>query len=107
MLCIQTTLATQNRNRESASQYIALEQWVLAQKPNSPDWHIKPKMHMFLELRSEASRPNLRWCYRDEDYGGTVTALARHRGSRSSAGSWSARLLDLFRIKQPTVRILA
>ena len=72
---------------------------------NDVDWKLKPKIHMWLELCAEKSRPSQFWCYRDEDYGGTVAALARRRGGKNSAQAMSETVLDLFAIKQPMVRL--
>ena len=72
---------------------------------NDVDWKLKPKIHMWLELCAERSRPSQFWCYRDEDYGGTVAALARRRGGKNSAQAMSETVLDLFAIKQPMVRL--
>lgn len=85
-----------------AQQYKALS----LHAANDLDWRMKPKFHIWLELCSENSCPSRFWCYRDEDYGGTVAALAHSRGGASNAHAMSIRLVDLFRIKQPMIRIL-
>ena len=54
-----------------AAQYVALE--------NEVTWRVKPKMHLFLELCSDGSRPALFWTYRDEDFGGSCAAWAARR----------------------------
>ena len=84
-----------------SQQCVALEM----HSPNYRDWHIKPKLHMWLELCSEGSKPSLFWCYRDEDYGGTVAALSRSRGGHHGARAMSIRLLTHFLAKQPMVRL--
>ena len=43
-------------------------------------WRVMPKMHLFLELCCEDTEPNLLWCYRDEDFGGSVAKQAEMRG---------------------------
>ena len=87
--------------------YVALERHATACfTKDSHDWHIKPKMHMFLELCAEGSMPSKFWCYRDEDYGGTVAALAHHRGGPMTAHGMSVRVLDFFKVKQQMVRIM-
>lgn len=85
-----------------AQQYVALE----AQFPESKSWRIKPKLHLFLELTAEGSRPSQYWCYRDEDWGGSVARMARRRGGRSSVANFSASVLQRFRVQQPAVRML-
>jgi len=90
-----------------AQQYVALEfHATLGLTTDCKDWHVKPKLHMFLELCSEGSRPSMFWCYRDEDYGGTVAALSRNRGGHDGGHAMSTRVLELFKIKQPMIRIV-
>ena len=68
---------------------------------NPKIWRIKPKMHMWLELCSEGSKPSMFWCYRDEDWGGFVARAARRRSGVLSARSFSYNLNVRFRIYQP------
>ena len=77
-----------------ALQYVALE----TAHAGTRNWRIKPKLHMFLELCSEGSRPSLFWTYRDEDFGGTVSRLARRRGGLCSAHGMSTNFLQRFRM---------
>ena len=68
---------------------------------------LKPKLHLFcLELAAERGRPALCWTDRDEDFGGSVSQAARRRGGPLSLQSFSANVLDRFRIKQPMPRIV-
>ena len=69
-------------------------------------WRLKPKLHLFLELAAEHGRPALCWTYRDEDFGGSVSQAARRRGGPLTPKSFSANVLDRFRIKQPMPRIV-
>ena len=85
-----------------AQQYVALE----AHFPEPMTWRVKPKLHLFLELAAEGSRPSQYWCYRDEDWGGSVARMARRRGGRSSVANFSAGVLSRFRVQQPAVRML-
>jgi len=85
-----------------AQQFVALE----SHFPDPMAWRIKPKLHLFLELAAEGSRPSQFWCYRDEDWGGSVARMARRRGGRSSLASFSANVLTRFRVQQPAVRML-
>ena len=62
------------------STMFAIQYKGLSENSRGMDWKVKPKMHLWLELCSEGSQPSTFWCYRDEDYGGTVAHLARRRG---------------------------
>ena len=44
-------------------------------------WKVKPKAHLLCELcEFTADRPSATWCYRDEEFGGTLANLSRVRG---------------------------
>ena len=68
-------------------------------------WRIKPKLHHFLELCSEGTKPSRCWTYRGEDYGGSCARTIHRRGGKISAKAVSSNLLVNFRIKQPIIRI--
>ena len=64
-------------SRKFAILYVSLE--TLA--GNKQKWHVTPKLHLFQELCEEIGTcPSLTWTYRDEDMGGTMMQLDRHRG---------------------------
>ena len=86
---------------EFGLQYCALE----AFSGGTKVWRVKPKLHMFLELCSEGSKPATFWTYRDEDFGGSMSRMARRRGGLLSVRAFSANLLQRFRIHQPMLRI--
>lgn len=88
--------------RAFALQYVALER----ASPGDRAWRVKPKLHLFLELASEGGAPATCWTYRDEDFGGTASRLARSRGGRVRPGTTSQRLLAHFRLKSPVPRLL-
>lgn len=72
-------------------------------------WKTKPKLHQMQELlEMGVDNPTLYWCYRDEDFGGTLAGLARSRGGQSSPSSIAKRLLDKFvaKHKVPVIRSL-
>ena len=86
-----------------AQSYTALNQ----STDNPKIWRIKPKMHMWLELCSEGSKPSMFWCYRDEDWGGSVARAARRRSGVLSARAFSHNLNVRFMIYQPIIRMLS
>ena len=89
-------------SRLFALQYVALEAFTLAQNPLSKAWRIKPKLHLMQELAEHAfSNPSDVWCYRDEDFGGTISALARSRGGSSSVLACSRTVLQSFYARHP------
>ena len=89
-------------SRQFALQYTALE--AAFEDPKS--WRIKPKLHLFLELAAEGSKPALFWTYRDEDFGGSVSKLARRRGGLLSVKAFSCNLLQRFMMHQPMLRMV-
>ena len=86
-----------------ALQYVALHDYY----GDDVRFALKPKLHMFLEICSEGSRPAMYWNYRDEDYGGTVAKLSRRRGGLLSAQGFSENFLCRFKIYQPMIRMMA
>ena len=100
--CIFHASLMQRNSRLFALQYVALAQ----AHDGRRDWVLKPKMHTWLELNSEHSRPALFWTYRDEDYVGGVSRMARRRGGDHSVPALSRQVLESFRVKQPIVRIM-
>ena len=85
-----------------ALQYVALHDFF----GDDRSFALKPKLHLFLELCAEGSKPALFWNYRDEDYGGTVAKLSRRRGGLLSARGFSESFLSRFRIYQPFIRMI-
>ena len=84
-----------------AVQLVALTDWFGADS----GWTLKPKLHLFLELCSEGSKPATFWCYRDEDYGGSVAKFSRRRGGVLSVQAFSRNCLERFKINQPIIYI--
>jgi hypothetical protein len=95
--------AMYNSSKVFASQYGAL--WEAHGK--GPSWRPMPKMHLFLELCSAGSEPQKFWCYRDEDFGGSVSRQSRMKGSWKKIAAFSQHGLDLFKMKNPAPRIVA
>ena len=71
--------AFKDHSRRFASLFVALEQ-------RTTTFGIRPKLHMFQELceMTVGSRPAAHWTYRDEDFGGSLVALAKKRGGKQS-----------------------
>ena len=65
---------------------------------------LKPKLHLFLHICSDRSRPRRYWAYRDEDYGGAVARRGRRRGGVLSVLSCSRRVLEKFWMQWPDFR---
>ena len=86
-----------------AIQYVSLHDHLNAADDKA--WRIKPKLHLFLHVTSDASIPRLTWTYRDEDFGGSVARMARRRGNLLSCRATSRLTLCRFKIENPCVRI--
>ena len=69
-------------------------------------WRIKPKLHAWLEACNEGGDPATHWCYRDEDFGGSVASTGRRRGSACTVPGVSADVLSKFRLR-PLARLRA
>ena len=87
-----------------ASQYVALHDFF-----NPVDgklFVIKPKMHFFLHLCSDGGIPSFHWCYRDEDFGGSVAKGAHRRGGTLSVQATSSGVLRKLKMGTPRVAIV-
>ena len=73
---------------------------------NNVSWRVKPKMHLFLELCCEDTEPNLFWCYRDEDFGGSVAKQAKMRGMWKKLSAVSLHGLNMFCMKNDPPRLV-
>ena len=83
--------------------YEALERHSVAGDQNL--WRVKPKMHLLQEMCMEGNNPSDTWTYRDEDFGGYLSGVSRHRGNKASVRSVGCNVLDKFRTKfQPCLR---
>ena len=89
-------------SRLFAQQYYALFLAV----GNGVAWRVKPKMHLFLELCSEDTQPNLFWTYRDEDFAGTVARQCKMRGSWKKLSSFSGHALNMYCMKNKPPRLV-
>ena len=88
-----------------ALQYIALERYHVDGNGVAKLWRVKPKLHLFVEMCSEGTRPSMIWAYRDEDFGGSFAKYGRRRGGLMSVSGVSNGVINLFRM-QPMVRIV-
>ena len=82
--------------------------WVaLEQSSPAPLWRVKPKMHLMQELCEESlgERPALSWCYRDEEFGGSLAQLARRRGGAHSALAVANAVILKFISRHPVPRL--
>ena len=59
-------------------------------------FRIKPKMHLFLHMLEDGDI-RASWTYKDEDWGGTVSRMARRRGGVMTQKAFSCAVLDRFR----------
>ena len=78
-----------------ALQCVALESHV---GDESKEWKVKPKLHLFLELCSEGSKPALFW-------GKCGCTVYWRRVGVLSVPALSKNLLTRFQIHQPTIRM--
>ena len=69
-------------------------------------WRVMPKMHLFLELCCEDTEPNLFWCYRDEDFGGSAAKQAKMRGMWKKLSAFSMHGLNMFCMKNDPPRLV-
>ena len=92
--------------RDSSAKF-ALQYAALRDRSHDPAWRLKPKLHLFLHLCSQETRPNLYWTYRDEDFMGSVAHQSKMRGSWKRAKSFNIHALELFAIQNPEPRMIA
>jgi hypothetical protein len=61
-------------------------------------FRVKPKLHLFQELcEMSHNNPSMTWNYRDEEFGGSVSALGKRRGGANTAVSTAMNTLNRFR----------
>lgn len=101
--CIDADAKMKEHGPKFALQYVALHDQL--NESDSRLWRIKPKMHMFMHLCGEGGEPGKYWCYRDEDFGGSVAKAARRRGGLLRPKSTSSSVLMCFSILTPRVSL--
>ena len=88
-------------SKKFALQYVALR----GVSTDDKLWKCKPKLHLFVELCSEGSKPATYWTYRDEDYGGSVAQCSRSRGGVLTPKLVSCNTLLRFKCSNPVPRL--
>ena len=86
-----------------AAQYVALHDHFYPTDDRL--FRLKPKMHLFLHLCSDGGEPAKSWCYRDEDFGGSVGKAARRRGGLLMPASTSQKIIVAMNIGTPHLQI--
>ena len=86
-----------------AAQYVALHDSL--HPTDDRLFRLKPKLHLFLHLCGDGGRPSKHWCYRDEDFGGSVAKAARRRGGLLRPKATSFRVLTSLQIGTPRICI--
>ena len=60
-------------------------------------WRVKPKAHLLCELAEYTNdRPSDTWCYREEEFGGSVAQLSRIKGGKITPGIVAKNVLVKF-----------
>jgi hypothetical protein len=60
-------------------------------------WRVKPKAHLLCELAEfTTDKPSKTWCYRDEEFGGTLANLSRLRGGKRQPLAIGVNVLTKF-----------
>ena len=80
---------------------------VVLETLNPSRFHVTPKLHLFQHLAESGSLPSRCWTYRDEDFGGSVAAVARRRGGLLSPTATSAVFLEKWFIKTSVTQVVA
>ena len=97
------TAALKQHSTKFALQYVSLHDHCY---PNDNRlFRIKPKLHFFLHLCSDGGDPAKHWCYRDEDFGGSVARVARRRGGLLKVAATSKRVLESLQLQAPRISI--
>ena len=92
---------------QECSKGFALQYAALRDRCEDPNWRIKPKMHLFLEMCSQDCQPNLFWTYRDEDFGGSIGHQSKMKGAWKRAYAYMKHALDLFALKNQEPRMVS
>lgn len=102
--CIFQTDLAQEHSRKFALLYVSLHDFYHARDDRR--FRIKPKLHLFMHITQDGSRPARHWNYRDEDWGGSVARLCRRRGGLLSCSAMSRNVLQRFVAGVPVPKIV-
>ena len=102
--CKEPHLQMKYHGQQFAIQWVALHDCL--NEDNHHYFRIKPKLHLWLHLCEEGSTPRRTWTYRDEDFGGTISHVARRRGGFLNAKATSEQVQMHFKTHTPAVRIV-
>ena len=92
--CIFQTDLAREHGRKFALLYVSLHDFYHGR--DDRQFRIKPKLHLFMHITQDGSRPARHWNYRDEDWGGSVARLCRRRGGLLSCTAMSRNVLTRF-----------
>jgi len=103
-LCLSESPYDSNRAtmacRRCCLLYVQLAEAALS-TGDSLSWRVKPKLHMFQELiefvSPEFGNPRHFWTYKDESWGGFLSAMATRRGGPKFAATTALNLLRRYR----------
>ena len=101
--CLAADKMMKDESIKFAVQYVALHDHF--KELDDRQFRIKPKMHFFLHLCSDGGCPSRAWCYRDEDFGGSVAKAAHRRGGTLSVQATSMKILTALKIGTPRICI--
>jgi hypothetical protein len=102
--CIFQTDLAREHSRKFALLYVSLHDFHHARDDRK--FRIKPKLHLFMHITQDGSRPARHWNYRDEDWGGSVARLCRRRGGLLSCMAMSRNVLMRFVLGVPVPKIM-
>lgn len=100
--CLENTVFDHDVMSENSRRFCLLYAALEKASRNPMHWRLKPKFHLMQELcEMSPHNPARNWLYRDEDFGGTMAAMARVRGGRASAAVVGRNVLLKFKAKHP------
>lgn len=104
--CLRHDHPTWREHLPYAARMFANNYMALHAQSEGNRWRPKPKLHYFLEMCSDGTKPSTIWTYRDEDFGGGWSLMSHRRGGRRGPSAQSAMALSNWRASQAFPRIL-
>jgi hypothetical protein len=93
--CLSHT--TQRQSLVAACRKFCLLWKALEERSPGKLWKVKPKAHLLCELAEYTSdRPSDTWCYREEEFGGSLAQLSRIKGGKITPGIVARNVLVKF-----------